>query len=103
MVPSSGGHGRKVGVCTSIRNSPNVVVVGHDTLVEGCAIYVTIKWYQCIIGILNVHAPNLSTERPFFAGDFNMTLYKEDKVGGMQMVEHGSDLVSWDLLMGQIR
>ena len=31
MVPSSGGHGRKVGVCTSIRNSPDVVVVGHDT------------------------------------------------------------------------
>ena len=66
MVPSSGGHGRKVGVCTSIRNSPNVVVVGHDTLVEGCAIYVTIKWYQCIINIINMYAPNSSTKWALF-------------------------------------
>ena len=31
-----------------------------------------------------------------------MTLYKEDKVGGMQMVVEGSKLVSWDLLMGRM-
>ena len=87
---------------------------------EGCAIDVTIRWYQCIINIINVHAPNSSTKRAFFwrqsadglpiadvwilARDFNMTLYKEDKVGGgMQMVVQGSELVAWDLLMGQMR
>ena len=37
------------------------------------------------------------------AGDFNMTLYKEDTVGGMQMLVQGSKLVAWDLLMGRMR
>ena len=65
-----------------------------------------------------MYAPNSSTEWALFSrqlvdglpivdawilvGDFNMTLYKEDKVGGMQMVVEGSKLVSWDLLMGRM-
>ena len=56
--PAQGEHGRKGAICTSIRNSPDVVVVGHGTIVEGRAIYVTIRWYQCIIKILSVCAPN---------------------------------------------
>ena len=92
--------------------------MGQDTIVEGRAISVTIRWYQCIIGIINVYAPNSSTNRAHFwrqladglpiadvwilAGDFNMTLYKEDKVGGMQMVVQGAELVAWDLLMGRM-
>ena len=116
--PAQGEHGRKGGVCTSIRNSPDIVLVGQDTIVEGRAISVTIRWHQCIIGIINVYAPNSSTNRAHFwrqladglpiadvwilAGDFNMTLYKEDKVGGMQMVVQGAELVAWDLLMGRM-
>ena len=92
--------------------------MGQDTIVEGRAISVTIRWQQCIIGIINVYAPNSSTNRAHFwrqladglpiadawilAGDFNMTLYKEDKVGGMQMVVQGAELVAWDLLMGRM-
>ena len=33
--PTQGEHGRKGGVCTSIRNNPDIVVVGQDTIVEG--------------------------------------------------------------------
>ena len=33
--PTQGEHGRKGGVCTSIRNSSYLVVVGQDTKVEG--------------------------------------------------------------------
>ena len=36
------------------------------------------------------------------AGDFNMTLYKEDKVGGTPMLVQGAELVAWDLLMGRM-
>ena len=41
--PTQGEHDRKWGVYTSIRKSSNVVVVGQDTIVEGRAIYVTIR------------------------------------------------------------
>ena len=34
--------------------------------------------------------------------DFNMTVYKEDKVRGMQMVVQELELVSWDPLMGRM-
>ena len=44
--PAQGEHGRKGGVCTSIRNSPDVVLVRQDTIVEGRVIYVTIRWYN---------------------------------------------------------
>ena len=33
--PAQGENGRKGGVCTSIRNNPDIVVVGRDTIVEG--------------------------------------------------------------------
>ena len=85
---------------------------GQDTIVEGRVIYVTIRWYQCIINIINVYAPHVSMKRAFLwrqladglpiadawilGGDLNMTLYKEDKVGGMQMVVHGVELVAWN-------
>ena len=65
-----------------------------------------------------MYVPNSSTNRALFwrqlvdglpiadawirAGDFNVTLYKEDKVGGMQMVVQGVELVAWDLLIGRV-
>ena len=116
--PAQGEHGRKGGVCTSIKNNPDIIVVGQGTIVEGRAIYVTIRWQQRIIGIINVYAPNSTVMRALFwrqladglpmadawilAGDFNMTMHAEDKVGGMHTAVQGSELVAWDLLMGRM-
>ena len=36
------------------------------------------------------------------AGDFNMTLHTEEKVGGTHTVVQGLELVAWDLLMGRL-
>ena len=93
-------------------------MLGQGTIVEGRAIYVTARWKQHVIGIINVYVPNSLAMRTQFwrqladglpiadawilAGDFNMTLYVEDKVGGMHTVVQGSELVSWDLLMGRM-
>ena len=64
--PAQGEHGRKGGVCTSIKNNPDIIVVGQGTIVEGRAIYVTIRWQQRIIGIINVYAPNSTAMRALF-------------------------------------
>ena len=81
-------------------------MLGQGTIVEGRAIYVTVRWQQRIIGIINVYAPNLPAMRTLFwrqladglpiadawilAGDFNMTLHTEDKVGGTHTMVQGS-------------
>ena len=64
--PAQGEHGRKGGVCTSIRNNLDIVVVGQDTIVEGLAIYVIVRCHQCIVVIINVHAPNSLTLQALF-------------------------------------
>ena len=92
--------------------------MGQDTIVEGHAICVTVRWHQCIVGIVNVYAPNSSPLQALFwrqladglpfadawilAGDFNITLHTKDKVGGTHIVVQGSELVAWDLLMGRL-
>ena len=117
-APAHGVLERRGGVCISVRKSPDIAILDHGILIEGRVMFCYLEWRNVKFGVLNVYAPNSSSERTSFwselankipsydnwivAGYFNMTERTNDCLGAHSNLLQGGELRAWGFLTAML-
>ena len=57
---------KRGGVCISVRKSSDIYILDHGILIEGRVMFCYLEWRNVKFGVLNVYAPNSSSDRTSF-------------------------------------